>query len=223
MSEQNRKTVPNFLRPNEVQECEEDRSTYTRMLKAREFDKRVQHQQVLQSLKAVEQRAKQAPPDLTPDQRSKADKRLKELEPQIQQGMLSHEEMRRNPPGAVAQNLRWERQNKARIHEWKNLQLALNKGMSQTDAEGLLNVARLRPRVSQLSMEGAQIPQTTSMLLPGGPAFQESWERIFGTGDSEKDELANENERLRAQLEELTAPKDDKAQRLKQFEKNIGK
>ncbi len=197
MSE-NRQTVPNFLRPHEVQECEEDRKIYQRMLRQRDYDRRVQHQGVLNSLKAVEKRLQQAPPDLNPEQRDRAKKRITELETQIQDGMLSHEEMRRNPSGAVAQNQRWERANKRRVHEWKNLQLALHKGMSQTEAGAMLNVARLRPRASHLPMAGAQIEQTVTMSFPS-EAYKEGWERIFGSGDSEKDEM---RQRL-SELEEL--------------------
>jgi hypothetical protein len=153
--------VKNFLRPNEVQECEEDLRNCDALLERRKYDKRAQHSSIATSRKAIQKRLEQAPPDLTPEQRTKASARVKELEEQIKVGMLSHEEMRRNPPGAVAQNLRWGRKNAKNVHEWKNFQLALMKGASQTDVAEALNVARLRPRPSQLNMDGAQIDGKT--------------------------------------------------------------
>jgi hypothetical protein len=203
MSE-NRPTVPNFLRPNEIQECEEDKRTFQRMLKQRDYDRRVQHQGVLNSLKAVEKRLQQAPPDLSPEQRDRASKRITELEGQLKEGMLSHEEMRRNPPGAVAQNVRWERANKRRVMEWKNLQLALHKGASHTDTSAMLNIARLRPHTNHLPMGGAQIQSTVTMSFPS-EAYKEGWERIFGSGDTEKDDMRQRLSELEALLSDQTS------------------
>jgi hypothetical protein len=39
--------------------------------------------------------------------------------------MLSHEEMRKCPPGAVDRHRRWEKKNK-KILEWQNIQRRLN-------------------------------------------------------------------------------------------------
>lgn len=84
---------------------------------------------------------------------------------EILQGMPSQEEMRKAPPGAVDKHMRWERSNKQKILEWKNLQLRLTNG---EDAEAA-NLERHRPVDSTLSMDNAFIsgkqffmPTTTS-------------------------------------------------------------
>jgi hypothetical protein len=164
----------NFLRPTEVAECEADKRQLEQTMAFRHFDRRVQSSEIARSIRAVDERLKQAPPDLTPEQRDKASRRIAELEQQIPVGMLSHEEMRRNPPGAVPRNVAWHKANAKRVHEWKNLQLALHKGASTEDIQAKLNVARLRPRTSQLNMDGAQIPAARTFV--SGFGEQIDWE-----------------------------------------------
>ena len=66
--------------------------------------------------------------------------RLRQLTKEIQVGMPTAESMRKAPPGAVKDHLAWERTNKARIAEWKNLQLRLRKGPEVASLE------RIRPQ-----------------------------------------------------------------------------
>lgn len=117
-------------------------------------------------------------PTLSPEQRDKAAKEAKELEGKIREGMLSHEEMRRNPPGAVDQNVWWERRNKERVRRWRNLNAALHPGIPADQAQSLFSAERLRPRVSHLSMDGAQIPAARSFSFPS-EQYQENYDRIF--------------------------------------------
>ena len=79
--------------------------------------------------------------------------REKSLLNEILAGMPSQEEMRKAPPGAVDKHMAWERRNKAKILEWKNLRLRLNP--SEREAA---NLERFRPRDSTLSMDHAVIP-----------------------------------------------------------------
>ena len=198
--------IPNFLRPHEVEAAEEDKAVLQRTIDRKAFDQRVEPPLIRKSMQAVDKRLQQAPPVLTKDQEDKAKKRIDALESELREGMLSHEELRRNPPGALAQNLAWETANKSKVLEWKNLQLALYRGMSQTDCEAQLNIARLRPRVSQLNMDGAQIP-AKRIFGPGpNPKYSEGWERIFGSGDQEKDDLKAQLADLQAELEQATKP-----------------
>ena len=200
--------APNFLRPHEVESAQEDLRQLDQISKRRELDQRLEPQSVRRSKQSVQKRLQQEPPELNKQQEDKAAKRIGQLEEELKVGMLSQEEMRRNPPGAAHQHLTWETQNKAKILEWKNLQLALYRGMTQTEAEARLNIARLRPRTSQLNMEGAQIPRTKTYSQP---ISSEAWERIFGSGDKEKDALKAQLEDLQAELakatEQQTAPK----------------
>lgn len=117
-------------------------------------------------------------PDFTPDQRDKAAKKVKELEGKIREGMLSHEEMRRNPPGAVDQNVWWERRNKEHVRTWRNLNAVLHPGIPGDQAQSLFSVERLRPRTSQLNMDGAQIPQARAFSFPS-EQYKENYDQIF--------------------------------------------
>lgn len=119
-------------------------------------------------------------PQLTPEQRDKASKKVKELEGQIREGMLSSEEMRRNPPGAVDQNVWWERRNKDRIRQWRNLNAALHPGIPSDQAQSLFSPERLRPRHSHLNMENAQIPAVRAFSFPSDEYVREGYDRIFG-------------------------------------------
>lgn len=122
----------------------------------------------------------------------------KRLEEKIREGMLSHEEMRRNPVGAVDHNIKWERQNKGDILKWKNLQLLLH---PDSDEQDLCNVEKLRP--SNYRADGAptwymesQIPGKFAMT----PQAKENWPEGMpehGTVDSpmkqvERREMAEE-------------------------------
>ena len=80
--------------------------------------------------------------------------RSKALLDEILVGMPSQEEMRKAPPGAVDKHMKWERDNKSRIQEWKNLQLRLTHA---TEPEAA-NLERHRPTASTLLMDNAYIP-----------------------------------------------------------------
>ena len=96
--------------------------------------------------------------------------RSKDLLGDILQGMPSQEEMRKSPPGAVDKHRQWERRNKTKILEWKNLQLRLNAGSGDRD---VANLERHRPTASSLNMDSAFIPgkqfympETTGPAVP---------------------------------------------------------
>lgn len=107
-------------------------------------------------------------------------KRSKELLDDILCGMCSQEEMRFNPNtgglgvGAVGKHMKWERRNKQKILEWKNLQLRLHPG--EQDAA---NLERHRPTRSTLNMDTTQIPRK-QFFMPdtNGPAVPFSDEQI---------------------------------------------
>jgi len=73
----------------------------------------------------------------------------------ILRGMPSHEEMRKNPTGAVGKHMAWEKAKKEKIHTWKNNELRLHSGDSDPD---IANLERFRPTRSTLNMHDAQIP-----------------------------------------------------------------
>jgi hypothetical protein len=90
---------------------------------------------------------KNSPPSQLPGETKDAlYSRKLELEKDIAENMPSHEVMRRNPAGAVDWHLKWEKENKARILEWKNIQRTLN---PDDDSKDLANVEMLRPSMMQ--------------------------------------------------------------------------
>lgn len=90
-------------------------------------------------------------------------RRSKELLNDILVGMPSQEEMRKAPAGAVDKHMKWEKRNKSKILEWKNIQLRLTHG---TEPEAA-NLERHRPTGSSLNMDSAFI-SGKQFYLPRG-------------------------------------------------------
>ena len=208
------KPQASFLRPREVEECNIEQSKLQSLLDRPDPEGRIKKGAVRQAMARNAKRLEQAPPDLTPDQRTKNQKRIEELETQLKEGLLSHEEMRRNPPGAVDQNMRWHKRNKHAVQEWKNRLLMQHKGIPADEANDMLNVDRLRPWTSRLNMDGAQIPKTTSFYevrYDSPHPAAASYEDIFG---DPKESAAQRNakqleEERNALLRELQATQDE--------------
>lgn len=164
------------FRPWEAEQIASDKASLRKALESPHIEDKSAVRATIQRLTAME--AEHAVPDFTPKERDVAAKRVKELEEQIKVGMLSHEEMRRNPPGAVDQNVWWEKRNKRRINLWRGLQSALHKGIPADQAQSLLNIERLRPRTNAYNMDNAQIPQARSFSFPS-EAYKENYDNIF--------------------------------------------
>ncbi len=116
-----------------------------------------------------------SPPPLTKDQQDAAYKREQELTSFIKEGMLTQEEMRRNPVTAVDRHMKWEAAKKSAILEWKNLRILLNAEAREQD---LANVETLRPQAatsgmlaSSSFMPDAQIPGHFGMT----PQAKRNW------------------------------------------------
>jgi len=84
----------------------------------------------------------QSPHELPGDIKNKLYAESKQLESELTTGMLSQEEMRKNPAGSVGQHMRWERANKKKILRWKNIQQMLDPSSDDPD---LSNFERFRP------------------------------------------------------------------------------
>jgi hypothetical protein len=112
-------------------------------------------------------------PNLPGSAKDKLDKERKALEAEFTQGMLSQEEMRKNPAGSVGHHMKWEKANKKNILRWKNINLMLEPDSNDPD---LANIERLRPvGASDRVRLDAQIPGKMSYLnIP-----QENWDEAF--------------------------------------------
>lgn len=174
-----------IFRPHEAAQLRADREACESALQSPHVQNKEAVRKALGNLSKME--AEHGVPDLSPLERDKAKKQIGELETQIKEGMLSHEEMRRNPPGAVDQNVWWERRNKRRINRWKNLQLVLHRDIAPDQAQDLINIERLRPRTNHLNMDNAQIPVSTAFSFPSS-AFMANYDAIFKKSSAAEDE-----------------------------------
>lgn len=231
--------IPRFLRPNERKIMEKNAEDLERAANSPYLLD--QHEKKLLRDAAVRTRediARQSPPPLSRIDEDRAAKRVKQLEEQISKEMLSDEEMRRNPVGAVDHHIRWERGNKAAIKEWKALQIALHPGMGGADKD-LCNVERLRRRTNpNRNYDDAQIPRSTLYSMPpdtqqlgdkaGWPYIvRDSDERIMEEKDTQIQDLLRKVQELEAsggQVQEVDVsqvPKKDLSQveRQKPFQK----
>lgn len=121
--------------------------------------------------------AQNTAPDLSPAERDRIAKRTQALEDKIKEGLLSPEEMRRNPHGAGLAVANHQRANATNILRWRNGLHALNKGADAATMAYLTNLDRLRPRTSTMSMVDCQIPQRAAHSFPS-PAFQANYDAI---------------------------------------------
>lgn len=81
-------------------------------------------------------------------------RREAELRAQWTQGMLSHEEMRKSPSGAVDRHIAWEKKNLRLIEEWQNIKRRLHAG---DDSRESASIEQHRPTTSTMNMDGALI------------------------------------------------------------------
>jgi hypothetical protein len=148
-----------------------------------------------------------SPPPLTKDQQDAAYKREQELTAFIKEGMLTQEEMRRNPVSAVDRHMKWEAAKKSAILEWKNLRILLNAEAREQD---LANVETLRPSQAATSgmlasssfMPDAQIPGLFGMT----PLAKQNWPEAmpeYGTVNSPLAQAAAREQELIKRLEVL--------------------
>ena len=153
-----------FLTPFESQTLKDDAAGLRARIESKEIENKDDARAALKRTIA-HQEACEAP-ELTPEQRDKSKRQIEALESQLRDGLLSSEEMRRNPHGAVSRNLRWEKKNASIVTRWRNHQKALYRGMPQHEMADLCNVDRLRPRTSSLPMTDCQIPQEKAFSHP---------------------------------------------------------
>ena len=159
----------------------EDRAAMSKMLKRAENDLETQ-----------------APPETTPEQRDALSKEEKVLLDKIVPAMLSQEEMRKCPPGAIGGQVRFEKTFKADIIRLKNIQRIMNKGNDDPDA---CNLERYRGTKNTLNMHGAMIPGKQHFVSPNTEAYKAGYERVFERDETPEQELA----RLQQEFADLQA------------------
>ena len=140
-----------LLRPHQVEEAEAQvKSSEAKLSNPAILDKGEARKQLLRARSSLETQRPKPPTDAAEEGRMVA--RSKQLLGDILAGMPSQEEMRKAPPGAVDKHSGWEKRNKLKILEWKNLQLRLRPGEREA-----ANLERHRPVSSTLAMDNAFI------------------------------------------------------------------
>ena len=161
-------TAP-LLRPDQMENAQaEIKSLEAKLQNPLIQDKGEVHKQLRRAKHTTEMQTPRPP--ASAEEEGRMVMRSKSLLGDILHGMPSQEEMRKSPPGAVDKHRQWERRNKTKILEWKNLQLRLNAGSGDRD---VANLERHRPTASSLNMDSAFIPgkqfympETTGPAVP---------------------------------------------------------
>jgi hypothetical protein len=183
----------------EVEECKAEISSLEGMLN----DRRPHIQAQIEDRGAMSNAARSlanrldayAPPETNPAQRDAVAKRERELLEKIMEGMPSKAEMRKCPPGAIGKHREWEKRNKSRIIEWKNLRRILNLGNEDPD---ISNVEMFRPTASTLNMENAVIPGKDYFLPSQHPNWDQNYDRTFNGGEASTEDVQALKDRLAA-------------------------
>lgn len=170
------KSLPPLLRPQQVEAKEEELQRLEAMQRAPDYVRSRVHSSLVrrhvEGLKTdLELYAPKPYKGRETDQAREREAKLRE--DIVNDGMLSQEGMRRSPPGAVDAHMAWEKRNKRRIQEWKNIRLRLRAtgdDLGYTDAS---NLERYRPREAGGTRgldAGATLIGGKSFYMPaGGP------------------------------------------------------
>jgi hypothetical protein len=119
-----------LLRPAQVADLQaEIRSAEEKMTNPGIEDKGTARKQYLRLKKNLEDQAPKPPQN--GEEEGRMVSREKAILSELLEGMPSQEEMRKAPPGSVDKHMIWERKNKPKILEWKNLRLRLRPGENE--------------------------------------------------------------------------------------------
>lgn len=169
------RTAP-YLKLSQIEDMKAEGNRLKSMLEApRHISAQIQDRsQVYNTLKRIETSLARdtAQPYVGADL-DKAVKREKEIRDAFVADMCTQAEMRRNPPGALDKHLAFEEKHGRNIGEWKNIRRRLHVSgalPSHVSERSLSNIEMFRPAggAGEMSMDGAQIPQTKSYHGLGG-------------------------------------------------------
>lgn len=161
------KSSPALLRKDQVEDMEGERQAAQQKLRSTTFlgDKSA----VAEQLRALEiQLESQRPRPYRSEEIDSVIKREADLREKIKIGMLSQEEMRKCPPGAVDRHRAWEKKNMPLIEEWQNIQRRLN---AENDDRESASIENFRPTANTMNLHNALIPGKQFFLPPHGAAL----------------------------------------------------
>ena len=170
----------NLLRPPQYEELKKEKEEIDYKLNGPWKHLIQKPGRLMQRKKEVDKQLAQSMPEpiTNPVEKDHLAKVERDLREKITTGMLSQEEMRKNPAGAVDRHRRWERANKADILTWKNVRLQLHADTSDPSTwdRDTANLEQFRP-------EGARERVRLDAQIPGKMAFagvpQEKWDTAF--------------------------------------------
>ena len=155
-------TIQNLLRPHQVDDIKNERIVLGKNLASPHITDKAS---VSRQLRQIDHQLQtQTPKPFEAKELDDAVKREAKLREEMLQGMPSQEEMRKSPPGAVDKHRMWEKRNKTKLMEWKNIMLRLNHDSEERD---VANFEKHRPASSTLNMDNAII-QGKSFYFPPG-------------------------------------------------------
>lgn len=160
------KTVAPFLRNDQVEEMLGEKESLQKKLQSPHIEDKGTVAEQLRRLS--HQLESQRPRPYAGPELDAAVKREAELRAIWTQGMLSQEEMRKNPSGAVDRHLAWERKNIRAIEEWQNIKRRLHAG---DDSRESASIEQHRPTTSTMNMDSVQIQGKQFFLPPYGAAM----------------------------------------------------
>lgn len=170
-------TTHALLRPDQVADMAEERATLEQKLNSPRVEDKGAVREQLKRLN--HQLDTQIPKPFGSTEIDAAVKREAELREKIRgDGMLSHEEMRKCPPGAVDRHRAWEARNKPAILEWQNIKRRLD---VESDNRESASIENFRPFDSSMNMDNALIPGKQFFLPPpdAGPVVTFNSEEIM--------------------------------------------
>ena len=150
--------MQSLLRPHQVQDDVDLKASLEKKLSNPHIDKKP----VVGQLKRLNHRLEtQVPTEVPAKDKDAFIKETDALLEKVTEGMMSDEEMRKSPPGAIDRHRKWEKDNKENILQWKNNMLRLNVGNDDID---IANLEKYRPARSRMNMDNAFIPGNPVML-----------------------------------------------------------
>ena len=176
-----------LMRPTQVRESRNEIERIESMLQApphiaNQIQDRGELARQLRSLNASLEH--QAPKPYREEELDAATKREQELRESWMTGMPTQAEMRRNPAGARDKHMKWEKANKLKILEWKNIKRRLHAngygGVEETD---IANIEVYRPQGAshELNMHNEQIAGT----LQFGPTPSAGQAVVFADAEAD--------------------------------------
>ena len=123
----------------------------------------------------------QAPKPYEISEKDSAVARSEQLKAEILEGMPTQAEMRRNPAGAVDKHRKWEKHNKLKILEWKNIQLRRHAGGDLDelpDPDLMRNAAYAHFKLGHLE-EAERLYRRTILAVPEDPAARYELAQLY--------------------------------------------